>query len=180
MDKINVLGAYSNLQRREWAESEPWDELIEVSQLRRSVYSVDQNNLEKANISFASMENVKRMRVYVQNNMIDGKKRHNSGMVLEYTNGSRRAIGECRVGVDQFYDIEEPKCLRILNVYRVEEEGGDMPSDVTFYGSVPNELDRFVPYYYMAGTLVIRYLHNQNTFWAEILDPERILRKAEV
>lgn len=83
MDKINVLGAYSNLQRREWAESEPWDELIEVSQLRRSVYSVDQNNLEKANISFASMENVKRMRVYVQNNMIDGKKRHNSGMVLE-------------------------------------------------------------------------------------------------
>lgn len=180
MDKIQVLGAYSNLKRKEWPESEPWDDLIDVSRLRRTVYSVDQNNLNKANISFASMENVKRIRVYVQSNMIPGRPKHNSGMVLEYTNGSKRAVGECRIGVDPFYDVEHPKCLKILNIYRVEEEGGDMPSDITFYESVPNELDRFVPYYYMAGTLVVRYLHNQHTFWAEILDPERVLRKAEV
>lgn len=180
MDRIHVIGAYSSAARSEWPPPKAKDDVVDLPQLRRTVYGIQAHNLTRANTSIASMENVKRIRIYGQTQEVKGGTLQNCGMVFEYENGGRRSVGECRVGVDEYYDVENPICVKISNVYRVGPETGDTRSTVDFYNEIPEDMDRFVPYYHMTGTLVIRFRHNRSTFWAELLDGDRILRKADI
>lgn len=59
--------------------------------------------LDNAFSSSAPLENVKHTQVFHH-----PETGHCLGVILEYLNGGRRALGQCRIGVDPFVQTQEP------------------------------------------------------------------------
>lgn len=58
---------------------------------------------ENACFSSASLENVRQARVYYHKDA-----RHFQGIILDYANGTRRALGQCRLGLDPVVQSNKP------------------------------------------------------------------------
>lgn len=55
---------------------------------------------------------------------------HCRGIVLEYENGARRAVGECRLGHDRFDVYKTPRAMRVSQTTIVELNPKSIPSRV--------------------------------------------------
>ena len=103
--------------------------------------------------SHAPLEHVRRIRVFYHDDGV-----HCRGMVFEYDNGGQRAVGQCRVLVDECETYERPSSIAFANIMRTSIDGATgkvhrYPNSVQVSFDGPCMDGNKWSHYAMAGTL---------------------------
>lgn len=105
----------------------------------------------------ASLQDIRNVRVF--STIFDDGERVFKGLLIEYENGTRRAVGQCRLGVDDFEEYHRPLSFSYANVHYwpgCSCRGRHRGAHIVFHSeSQPGLLEGNLPWehYPMIGTL---------------------------